>query len=72
MATITGDSLMLRPNDYGARISFVDYDGSNALEVYKCNPPKTESDEALFVQEVAPSMDRGVQALKRWVEGMQG
>jgi len=72
MATITGDSLMLRPNDYGARISFVDYDGSNALEVYKCNPPKTESDEALFVEEIAPSMDRGVQALKRWVEGMQG
>ncbi len=72
MATISGDSLMLRPNDYGARISFVDYDGSKALEVYKCNPPKTESDEALFVQEVAPSMGRGAQALKRWVEGMQG
>lgn len=68
VATITGDSLILRPNDFGARISFVDYDGSNALEAYSRNPPTSEDDEASFVKEIAPNMERGVEAVKRWVE----
>jgi aspartate aminotransferase len=71
VAVITGDSLILRPNDFGARISFVDYDGAKALEIFKENPPKTESDEAFFVKEIAPNMERGLRVLERWAEAIR-
>ena len=38
IATVTGDALMLRPDDYGARIAFVDYHGKKAFEDYKKAP----------------------------------
>lgn len=68
VATITGDSLILRPDDYGARISFVDYDGAAALESYETSPPTTESEEEQFVREHAPNMMRGIESLKRWIQ----
>ncbi|MEJ2716789.1 MAG: aminotransferase class I/II-fold pyridoxal phosphate-dependent enzyme, partial [Deltaproteobacteria bacterium] len=51
VATITGDSLLLRPDDYGARLAFVDYDGKAAYERYKMNPPKSPAEEREFVRE---------------------
>ncbi|MFC1834939.1 aminotransferase class I/II-fold pyridoxal phosphate-dependent enzyme [Thermodesulfobacteriota bacterium] len=71
VATITGDSLILMPDDYGARISFVDYDGKKALESYKNNPPQTPEEVKEFVREHAPNMIRGLSALRSWVEGIR-
>ncbi|MCD6223920.1 MAG: hypothetical protein J7K32_00090 [Deltaproteobacteria bacterium] len=68
IATVTGDALMLRPDDYGARIAFVDYDGKKAFEDYKEKPPKSKVEEVEFVKNNAPQMIRGVEALKRYVE----
>jgi aspartate aminotransferase len=68
LATVTGDACLLRPNDYGARIAFVDYDGKYAFDNYKNNPPKTTSDEIEFVKQNAPMMVQSVSALKRWID----
>jgi len=67
LATVTGDACLLRPDDYGARIAFVDYDGKYAFDNYKNNPPKTNSDEIEFVKQNAPMMVQSVRALNEWV-----
>lgn len=68
IATITGDSLILRPNDFGARIAFVDYNGKAAFERYKNQPPRTEAQEIDFVMESAPRMLRGIRSLKTYMD----
>jgi aspartate aminotransferase len=68
LATVTGDSCLLRENDYGARIAFVDYDGKYAFDNYKKNPPKTKSDEVEFVKQNSPMMVKSVGALRSWVD----
>jgi len=67
LGTVTGDACMLDPNDYGARIAFVDYDGKKVFDNYKQNPPKTSSDEIEFVKQNAPMMVKSVDALQGWV-----
>jgi len=67
IATITGDTILLKPDNIGARIAFVDYDGKKVFERFKQDPPKTESEEIEFVEQNAPRMVRGLQALKDYV-----
>ena len=58
---------MLDPDDYGARIAFVDYNGKKAFDDYKSNPPKSESDELEFVQRNSPMMVKSTESLREWV-----
>jgi len=67
LATVTGDANMLEPDNFGARIAFVDYDGKAAFDNFKNNPPKTSSDEIEFVHKNAPRMVKSTDALKEWV-----
>ena len=67
IGVVTGDANMLDPNDYGARIAFVDYDGKAAFDDYKNNSPKSESDEIEFVKRNSPMMVKSVESLKNWV-----
>lgn len=66
-AAVTGDGCMLEPDNYGARIAFVDYDGEQTLANFKQNPPQSESDEIKFVQQNAPKMIEGFDALEEYV-----
>ena len=68
IAVVTGDACMLDSDNYGARIACVDYDGKQAYENYKNNPPKTSSDEIEFVKNNAPMMVKSTEALRNWVE----
>jgi aspartate aminotransferase len=68
IATVTGDACMLKPDDYGARIASVDYDGRQEYEHFRESPPKTSSDEREFVKKNAPRMVNGVKALEEYVE----
>ena len=68
VATVTGDAVMLRPDDFGARIAFVDYDGKNAFDNYVKSPPQTPEEENQFVEANAPRMIEGVEKLKNWVD----
>lgn len=68
IATVTGDALMLAPDDYGARIAFVDYDGKSAFKRYEENPPKNKAEENEFVKENAPKMIDGIEMLKKYVD----
>jgi len=68
LGTVTGDACMLEPDDYGARIAFVDYDGKKVFDNYKQNRPKSLSDEIEFVKQNAPMMVQSVSALKGWAD----
>jgi aspartate aminotransferase len=72
IALITGDSVMLEPDDFGARIAFVDYNGKAVYGEYKNNPPKTKNDEEYFIKQNASRMIQGVEALRKYVGEIQG
>lgn len=72
IATVTGDACMLKPDDYGARIAFADYEGKQAYENYREKPPKTASDEQEFVKENASRMVKGIGALREYVNKVRG
>ncbi|MFH1126750.1 MAG: aminotransferase class I/II-fold pyridoxal phosphate-dependent enzyme [archaeon] len=67
IATVTGDACMINPDNYGARIAFVDYDGKKTYDNYTKDPPKTKSDEQHFAKENAPLMVKGIEALKNYI-----
>ena len=67
IATVTGDAVMLQPDDYGARIAFVDYNGKETFENYKQSPPQSKEEELEFVQRNTPRMVDGVEKLKQYV-----
>ncbi|MDH3677620.1 MAG: aminotransferase class I/II-fold pyridoxal phosphate-dependent enzyme, partial [Nitrosopumilus sp.] len=71
IAVVTGDACMLEPDNFGARIAFVDYDGKSAFDDYLKNTPKNSSDEIEFVKRNAPRMVRSIDSLKNWVEFIQ-
>ncbi len=71
-AAVTGDACLLDPDDYGARIAFVDYDGAAALEAWLASPPSGPDERARFVEKHAPRMVEGIATLKRWVKDMVG
>ena len=68
IGVVTGDACMLDPDDYGARIAFVDYDGKKAFDDYKNNKLKSDSDELEFVKRNSPMMVKSVDSLRKWVE----
>ena len=68
IAVVTGDACMLEPDNFGARIAFVDYDGKKTYDNYKNNRPKTSSDEIEFVKRNAPLTVRSIDALKEWMK----
>ena len=67
IATVTGDAVMLQPDNYGARIAFVDYDGRTAFEDYRDNPPLTKPDEIKFVEKHGAKMIQGIKALQEYI-----
>ena len=68
IAVVTGDACMLEPDNFGARIAFVDYDGKKTFDDFKRNKPQTDSDELEFVKRNAPLMVRSVDSLREWVK----
>ncbi|WP_342676114.1 pyridoxal phosphate-dependent aminotransferase [Methanofollis sp. UBA420] len=71
VATVSGDAIMLPSDVFSARVAFVDYDGRRAMEVYRENRPETGLDEVAFVQDAAPRMIEGVEAVRKFVEGVK-
>ena len=67
IAAVTGDACLLDPDDFGARIAFVDYDGKAAFEDFKANPPENLSDEIKFVQKNAPRMVDAIGAMENYL-----
>jgi aspartate aminotransferase len=67
IATITGDTCLLAPDNFGARIAFVDYNGKSAFLNFKNNPPKSSAEENQFVNENAPRMVKAVHMLEDYV-----
>jgi len=68
IAVVTGDACMLEPDDFGARIAFVDYDGKKTFDDYKNNKPQNSSEELEFVLRNAPLMVRSIASLKEWIK----
>lgn len=68
IAVVTGDACMIKPDNFGGRVAFVDYEGKAVYNNYKNNPPKTAADQEEFVKQNAPYMAEAVDALKMYVE----
>ena len=68
IATVTGDSVFLQPDNYGARVAFVDYDGKRAFDNFMKNPPSSPNEEVEFVKVNAPRMVEALDKMKTWVE----
>ncbi len=67
IAVVTGDALVVPPDNYSARIAFVDYDGPTAYEEYLSNPPVTEKDKEIFFTNHASRMLEGAEALEQFI-----
>ena len=72
VATITGDAVMISPDDFGARIAFVDYNGKETYERYRGEPPQTQEEEEEFVRCNAPKMVKGIASLRQFVAIITG
>ena len=68
IAVVTGDACMLKPDNFGGRVAFVDYEGKDVYDDYKKNPPKSAADEEAFVNRNAPYMVEVIDVLERYVE----
>jgi aspartate aminotransferase len=70
-AIVGGDSLVLERTDFSARIAYVDYNGTKALQNYLENKPKTSSERAEFVKNNAPKMVAGIEMIGRFFEDLR-
>ena len=70
-AIVGGDSLVLERTDFSARIAYVDYDGTKALQNYLENTPKTSSERTEFVKNNAPKMVAGIEMIGRFFEDLR-
>jgi len=70
-AIVGGDSLVLERTDFSARIAYVDYNGTKALQNYLENTPKTSSERAEFVKNNAPKMVAGIEMIGRFFEDLR-
>ncbi len=71
IAVVTGEACLLAPDDYGARIAFVDYDGARAIQAYKKKPPASEEEETDFVKRNAPRLAESIGAFERYVADLK-
>jgi aspartate aminotransferase len=70
IATLTGDALLVSPENYIARIAFVDYDGGEAYKDYKKSPPKNQLEQETFVEKHAAHMLEGVSAIEKFTKSI--
>ncbi len=70
-AIVGGDSLVLERTDFSARIAYVDYNGTKALQNYLENTPKTSSEREEFVKNNAPKMVAGIEMIGRFFEDLR-
>ena len=67
-AMLPGESLLLRDDDYGVRISYVDYDGDAVLAAWRRQPPTTEAERDSFFHQHCPMLVSGVANVPRYME----
>ena len=70
-AIVGGDSLVLERTDFRARIAFVDYNGTKAIENYYSQTPKTSSDKQIFVEQNAPKIVNGIKMIERYLKDLK-
>lgn len=71
IAMVTGDACMLKSDDFGGRVAFVDYDGQRAYNHFRENPPRNGAQEEAFARQNAPLMAQSVEALKKYVASLR-
>jgi len=70
-AIVGGDSLVLERTDFSARIAYVDYNGTKALQNYLDNKPKTSSERMEFVKNNAPKIVAGIEMIARFFKDLR-
>lgn len=67
IAVVTGDSLVVPPDNFSARVAFVDYDGQAAYEDYLSSPPLISDAKETFFNKHASRMLKGAEALEHFL-----
>jgi len=70
-AIVGGDSLVLERTDFSARIAYVDYNGTKALQNYLENKPNSSSERVEFVKNNAPKIVAGIEMIGRFFEDLR-
>ncbi|HBH12943.1 MAG TPA: aminotransferase class I/II [Clostridiales bacterium] len=70
VATVTGDSILVKSDNFSARIAFVDYDGRKAYEDYIDNPPIKDNDKKEFINKHAKHILDGIDQIKKFLENL--
>ncbi|PWI48489.1 aminotransferase class I/II [Candidatus Heimdallarchaeota archaeon B3_Heim] len=71
IAALTGDACLFNPDDFTARVAFVDYDGRQAFNNYKIRTPRTEEEESEFFKTNAPRMFQAITTFKEFVTSLK-
>ncbi len=71
IATITGDALLLPPDNYGARIAYIDYNGSRIYQALLADRPGSRAEEKSFAERNAPMMIEGAKAVEEFVHSLK-
>jgi len=66
-AILPAEALLLPSGEFAARCSFVDYDGTAALERWREAPPDSPEEEAAFVRANCPLVTDGVAVVDRYL-----
>lgn len=72
IALISGESCLLEPDDFGARLAYVDYDGGAAYRDFIEDPPQGSRSEEEFFRRCAPRMVDGVERISRYLQEKGG
>ena len=57
--------------DFSARIAYVDYNGTKALQNYLDNKPKTSSERVEFVKNNAPKIVAGIEMIGKFFKDLR-
>jgi aspartate aminotransferase len=67
-ALLPGESLLLLDDEFGVRVSYVDYDGDKLLDNWKAEKPSNAQEEEKFFMENCPSIENGVKGIHRYID----
>ena len=68
VAVVSGEAVVMPPEDLSCRVAATDYDGASALAAYRAEPPLTAAEEAAFVERYGASLLRGVTRTAAWLD----
>ncbi len=71
VALVAGKAIITDPDNFLARIAFIDYDGAEVYQAYLDNPPANTQEEVIFFNQHGKQMLDGVEQVKRFLDDLK-